>query len=432
MYPRKIAHLFVGETSWPTLTADWEEKSKSFWAGEGFSWEKQSEQILQQEYYLGAIQYQRESKRSSRFGTVERFVSSVFFAPMIDHTVDKRFAAKQGKSYTSALHIVPMTFPKFLTERNNGAKLQKYRKLMTNIMKLVSADEAIAKTDMDNVLRHELALARYSQPEYLYDYKNVKKYKEIEIGTLEDLINKYAEQPFSLISYVNNVLNNPDVRVNRSEKVLIPDMDKVVPMYNYINRMSQREQSNLLLWRVFAKFAANFLQTTHKDGAIYENIFETDGKVKSREDNCVNQIKTFFPKILDDLIIDRYLEDDEKKNILRMFDEIKREFSGVIKESDWMDQDTKTEAMNKLTKMNINVGKIENDQTDGLAGKIKSSPAEYINNIRHIGNAFWRELVSSLNKPKDIFKGKTSRLNLQLNYRYKLLFSVTGLKLASI
>ena len=401
---REWSKKFSYETSWPSLTKDWEDTQ---WAKERFTWEKQSELILNQQYFLGAIQYER--------GGTERFMSNVFFAPMIDHTVYSEDLLKVNprikvKQQTSSLLLVPMTFPKFLINDDKTA-IEKYRVLMRNIMKLLGADQIVGKDvaekDIENVILHEMELAKLSKYEYVYDKSHRQELKEnftrIEIGDLENLLRVVGNEDFSLIDYVNSVLNNPDVKVNATQEVFVPSLDVMNAMYSYINKMAPREQSNLLLWRVFAKLGDNFFQAKPKKNSFYENIFEEDGKVTSRKNNCINQVKTFFPKIFDDLIIDKYLSENEKEDIIKMFGEIKTEFSNILNSNSWMGEKTKETALKKLNKMRINVGNIVNDQRSEIADKIRSGASDYIPNILLIGNSFWQELVTSLNKPKDAF-----------------------------
>jgi len=158
---------------------------------------------------------------------------------------------------------------------------------------------------MIKVLDNEIILAKMSKTEYsfaTYDYNydydydfendtniNVEESEEITL----DEINKLSPS-FNWIEYVNNVMGNPNVKVNGSELVRIPGKERFVTMYRLINELPKREQANLLLWRIFAKFSANFLKTGVEDKAIYTNIFDTEGTRTSRSENCVNQIRTFF------------------------------------------------------------------------------------------------------------------------------------------
>ena len=43
---------FALVTSWPTLTENWEEESKKFWNGTGWTWVRFSEEILKREKSL--------------------------------------------------------------------------------------------------------------------------------------------------------------------------------------------------------------------------------------------------------------------------------------------------------------------------------------------------------------------------------------------
>ena len=104
-----------------------------------------------------------------------------------------------------------------------------------------------------------------------------------------------------------------------------------------------------------------------------------------------------------EIVIDKYLSETEKEDIKKMFGEIKTEFSKLLNSNLWMGEKTKEAASKKLNKMRINVGNIENDQRSEIVDKIKSGASDYIPNILLIGNSFWQELVTSLNKPKDAF-----------------------------
>ena len=231
-----------------------------------------------------------------------------------------------------------MAFPNFLiTNRTNQDHVTKYKKIMMSVMKLLGANESIAEEDMTKVLENEKKLAKLSKSEYFYDIYDIEsgECEEVSLADMNKLIPKV-----NWVDYVNAVLGNPNVTVTESEKVLIPGKQRLTNMYNVINKMSDREQANLLLWRVFAKFAANFLKTGDEEGTLYENIFDTKGTSSSRSANCVNQIKTFFPNILDDLTINNYLLPEEKENIIKMFKDIKDKFGNIIDQSEWMKKDT--------------------------------------------------------------------------------------------
>ena len=269
-------------------------------------------------------------------------------------------------------------------------------------MKLLGAkNETIVEEDMSKVIENEQKLAKLSKYEYYYDVNDIES-GECELVSLDEMNRLFPSCEW--ISFVNNILRNPNVTVNGSEEVLIPGKQRLTDMYNLINQMPKREQANLLLWRIFAKFASNFLKTGSEEGVIYKNIFDTEGTKTNRSDNCVNQIKTFFPNILDDLTINQYLLHEEKVHIKEMFKEIKDEFETIIKTSEWMQKDTKVEALKKLKKMKINAGEMHNN-VEHLPETLNQLKADdYVGNIRILGNSFWSKNVLSLRAPKDAWR----------------------------
>ena len=388
---REKALYFANVTSWPVLTENWEEKAPNF------TWQQLSEDILKYEYYLGAFQYVKSN--GSNEGT-EHFTSNVFFAPMIDYSVKSSILMRVRKNYTSTLHIIPMTFPTFIKENDREA-LTKYKELMMTSMKLLGANESIAEEDMNKVLENEKKLAKISEVEYFYDLHDRQTNHCVPLS-LDEMNRLFPSCDW--IGYINNIMQNPNVTVKGTYEVLVPKKERLMKMYAEINRMSKREQANLLLWRVFAKFTSNFLKTGKEEAnAIYTNVFDNQGHNTPRSENCINQIKTFFPNIVDDLTISNYLEPDDKGSILNMFSQIKEEFRDVITESEWMQESTKSEAIQKLNKMKINVGEIHNNVEHSAEVLALISTDNYLDNIRILGNSFWKRMVGRLRAPKDAF-----------------------------
>ena len=224
----------------------------------------------------------------------------------------------QGRSQsTSKLHIIPMTFPEFLIE-DSFPDLEKYKKSMVTTIKfLKQTNESVIEKDMNQVLDNERMLSKLSKSEYSSDDEN----EEITLDKMNKLM-----PSVNWIEFVNNVMGNPTVKVTGSEIVLIPGERRLVKIYKFINdKLTKREQANLLLWRIYAKYSGNFFRTGTDKEALHKNKFDTNGASTSRPENCVNQIKTFFPRILDDLIINNHLQPDDKKKVKRIFRQLKDE-----------------------------------------------------------------------------------------------------------
>jgi len=105
-------------------------------------------------------------------------------------------------------------------------------------------------------------------------------------------------------------------------------------------------------------------------------------------------------------LINRYLKPEEKENAVHMFGEIKAEFSKIITTSQWMQKETQKEALKKLAKMKINVGELHNDIEHLPEALTQMKDEDYLENIRILGNSFWKKMVQTLRAPKDAFSGE--------------------------
>merc|ERR1712233_215907 len=82
----------------------------------------------------------------------------------------------------------------------------------------------------------------------------------------------------------------------------------MVALGRMLEELSVRDRANLLVWRMFIKFANDFLNTGSESDDLQENPW--DGR--DRKEICLNQIDDFFPNAYNDLTIAENM--DEKTN----------------------------------------------------------------------------------------------------------------------
>ena len=304
-----------------------------------------------------------------------------------------------------------MTFPEFLVNDPNFEMLERYKDIMVTTIKSLEdwKNDALINDDMTQVVENEWKLAQISRYEYYYDEET----EEITLDELNELTED-LDNTFNWIDYVNNVMDNKDVTVDGSQVVLIPGRDLIQEMFMKIVRIPKREQENLLFWRIFSKFAANFFKTgKEEEGEIYKSIFDTKGGGTDRSENCINQIKKFFPNILDDLIVTKYLPKEEKNKIRQKFKQVKEEFKDIINSKEWLSKRDKIKAKQKLRSMKISVGKIHNgidynkmnyNQEMEYLKKLKKDA--YVTNLVTLSRSFWKNQVRNFRDEKDDLIGE--------------------------
>merc|ERR1712121_566554 len=128
-------------------------------------------------------------------------------------------------------------------------------------------------------------------------------------------------------------------RIQRSTRVTIPSSEAITKLGEVVKEMelNRRDQANLLVWRMMINFANDFMHTGGGDNSdLSDDIFSTIGDGSTRAQNCLTQIKTFFPTAEHDTFIAHYISPEESANIKEMFDGLKNSFEDLIDNTDWM------------------------------------------------------------------------------------------------
>lgn len=127
--------------------------------------------------------------------------------------------------------------------------------------------------------------------------------------------------------------------------------------YNKLNEYLTND--NLSLWKNLAtiKILQTYANYTTEN---YEKIFNKlnkslTNKELTQEEATYNIIKQIYPNEISKNYSNKYLNDDTKNYISNLISEINKEYESMINKS-WMDDKTKTKAINKLNNIKINIG----------------------------------------------------------------------------
>ena len=134
IYVQMVGYIqkFFNETAFPAVTSDWEETTKDWFGGRGWTWDGVAARVLKDYYYLAAWSEGEAIKKSDRTFLEQYFESYIFFAPLINSVGDSQWAHPSVKTqHTHEIYIVPMSIPSRL---GNLTKDPGYKKLMINVL----------------------------------------------------------------------------------------------------------------------------------------------------------------------------------------------------------------------------------------------------------------------------------------------------------
>jgi len=391
IYVQMVGYIqqFFKETAFPAVTSDWEEATKDWFGGAGWTWYGVAAKVLKDYFYLGAFtQIQIVKNRSNKkISQTETFKSNVFFAPLIN-------SVKMKNEDFHEIYIVPMTIPSRLGRLTSDPG---YKELMVNVLKSFGGNASTVEADASRILEMEKQLVEIDLPSSLsgQDFKEANgEFREL---TIRELATSVPVVPW--ISYIEAALDhNPSVKIRPSTRVYVPDISKMKALGRMVKDLSVRDSANLLVWRMFIKFANDFLNTGSESGDLQENPWQGS----TRKEICLNQIDAFFPYAYDDLTIAENIDEKTTKDIKTMFQNLQKEFENIIDAQDWMSRPTKKNAKDKAKAMKINVGERTPNTREYKQLSEKMASNNYIGNILEIGNYQFDSLVKKLEEPVNI------------------------------
>jgi predicted metalloendopeptidase len=289
------------------------------------------------------------------------------------------------------IYIVPMTIPSRL---GRLTKAPGYKKLMVNILKSFGGNASTVEADASRILEMEEKLVEIGLNSLLSRQDFLGNNGEFRQMTIRKLAESVPEVPW--ISYIEAALDhNPSVKIRPSTLVHIPDISKMKALGRMVEKLSVRDRANLLVWRMFVKFANDFLNTGSESDGLQENPWHG----RDRKEVCLNQIDAFFPNAYDDLTIAENIDEKTTQGIKTVFQNLEKEFENIIDGQDWMSRPTKKNAKDKAKAMKINVGERTPNTTEYRQLTKKMATNNYIGNILEIGNYQFDSVVKKWEEP---------------------------------
>lgn len=199
--------------------------------------------------------------------------------------------------------------------------------------------------------------------------KNARNYYEFEKQLAENMLTPDEQTDIEKIYnvYTYNKLEAMFPDFNLDEVATANYLEKkdtaIVTDTGIVKKFSEMyNQSNLDVLKTVAKVAV--LNTwgktldTRIEKVYYElenTIFGSEGTY-TREQTATVVLFDTMPEYLGKLYVEKYFEEESKKDVTKMVDDIREVFKERIKSLSWMSEKTKEKAVKKLDSMRINIG----------------------------------------------------------------------------
>ncbi|KAF5272766.1 hypothetical protein FQA39_LY07793 [Lamprigera yunnana] len=233
----------------------------------------------------------------------------------------------------------------YLVDGFKNPIVKAYYNFMLDFAIILGADPNCAKKEVKNIINFEVKLAKILLPNE--ERRNMSAMTHHM--TIEELETSCPYFPW--LEYIKTVLNIPHIQITRQEVV-----DVVVPSYipkleALLDHTSKRTQKNYIAWVFLEELAAMLPQYIRNLKFNFNQVLSGVEEIPPRWKQCVIEVNARMNVAMSALYVRRYFNEDSKKNVVEMIDNLQCTFVKILNGLDWMDDSTRAKAVEKAKAM---------------------------------------------------------------------------------
>lgn len=235
----------------------------------------------------------------------------------------------------------------YYLQPSSSPYLEAYKNHLIKIATLLGAplDDAIHQAE--ELIKFEIRLARItSAPEQRQNVSEL--YQKMSISELRQLVPQ-----IDWVQYLNMVLARP---VNASEPVVVFALNYIQDLVILLRKTPSRVIANYLLWR-FIRHRANNLDDRFQE-AKQQFYYVLFGREESppRWKNCIIEVNNHLGMAVGAMFVQKYFDEYSKNDTVQMTEDIMQSFRELLTKTEWIDNETKELAVQKLDAMKLRIG----------------------------------------------------------------------------
>jgi putative endopeptidase len=157
-------------------------------------------------------------------------------------------------------------------------------------------------------------------------------------------------------------------------------------------------------WKIYLKAStlANYAETLSKPYADasfeFSKMLTGQDKQKSRRQIMTESVDNYLGQALGQLYVKRYFDENSKKRVLALVNNLQKSFENRINHLDWMSDSTKVKAKEKLYAITKKLGYPDKWRN---YDKVQINSTHYFENVRSLNQNDYQYELAKLNKPVD-------------------------------
>lgn len=267
----------------------------------------------------------------------------------------------------------------YLLKGINDSAVAAYYNLMLESATFLGADRREAEQQMLDVLNFETTLANFSLPRE--ERRNISslynKMKLSQLGSVAPNIdwNKYLTQ----------LLDDP---LSGEEEIIVNVPSFFAKLDKLLLEVEPRTLANYMIWRVVLQSISTLGRKWRDLAQGYNAVITGQEREEPRWEQCLSSLTGTLGIAISSMYVKNHFKSDSKEQAMEMVGYIKREFTNILDQVDWMDEATRLEAKAKADSIATYIGypdELLNDTLiEHLYAGLELQRARYFDNILHL------------------------------------------------
>lgn len=261
-----------------------------------------------------------------------------------------------------------------------------YQKHLQNMFSLIGEDAATAQKHADAVMRIETALAKAQM-------------SRVEMRDPYKTYNKFAVKEFTATTPSidwNRMFN--DLQLKGADSVVVNNPSFFKTVDALLTALPPEDWKTYLKWHVLSS-ASGFLSSAFVNEKFSFNQALTGQKEKTpRWQTVSGLIDGSLGDLVGQLYVSKYFKPEAKQRMLDLVNNLQQTFANRIKQLDWMSDETKTKALEKL---NAFTKKIAYPDKWRDYNSVIIDRNDYLGNARRATRYAYNEMIARFGKPVD-------------------------------
>ncbi|KAF7279498.1 hypothetical protein GWI33_007175 [Rhynchophorus ferrugineus] len=300
----------------------------------------------------------------------------------------------------------------FLTKGLEDKLVKAYYDYMVDIAVLFGADKGRATKELRESLDFEIQLANISLP----SEKRRNATALYNPMTVEELEFKFPSIPW--MEYINTLLA-PDIQISNQEMIVVSVPKYITDFEALISRTPKRVQANYVMWRAAASSVSYLNDNLRKRQLEYTTIVTGRTEREARWKECIDISAGSLSIASGALYVRKYFNEEARQNAKEMVADIRAEFETILKSVDWMDDETRKNALDKAKSMSTHIAYpdelLDNKKLEEFYDALELDENQYLNSILNLTlfgtRLSFKRLRQPVNKTDWITHGRPAVVN---------------------